>query len=100
MPLPDRILYKNMCLVFKSLKGTAPLYLTEMFQYVNQRHSRVTRASSQNKLIIPRAKLNVFKNTWSVQGAMKWNNLKIEVKSSETLVSFKSNYLKQYWTEF
>ena len=100
MPLPDRIKYKNMCLVFKSLKHMVPSYMTDMFRFVNQRHSRVTRASSQNMLDVPRAKLNVFKNTWSIQSAIEWNKLKIEVKSSETLVSFKSCYLRYYWEEF
>ena len=60
----------------------------------------MTRASSQNMLDVPRAKLNVFKNTWSIQSAIEWNKLKIEVKSSETLVSFKSCYLRYYWEEF
>ena len=100
MPLPDRITYKNMCLVFKSLKCMVPSYTTEMFQFVNQHHSHTTRASSQNKLDVTRAKLNVVKNSWSIQGAIGWNKLKAEVKSSETLASFKNSYVKHYWEEF
>ena len=58
MTLPDRIIYKNMCLVFKSLKRLVPLYMTEMFQYVNRCRSCVTRASSRNNLDVLRGKLN------------------------------------------
>jgi hypothetical protein len=98
MPLPDRIKYKNMCLVFKSLKKLVPSYMTDMFKYVNQSHSRLTRASTQNKLYIPKAKLNIYKSSFAIQGASEWNTLDTATSQAETLGSFKHCYLKHYWS--
>lgn len=100
MPLTDRIKYRNMCLVFKALNGIAPAYLSKMFCFINQCHTRMTRASTQNKLLVPKAKLNVLKNSWPVNGSKIWNNLNSDIRSARSFLSFKKLYISNYWSNF
>ena len=41
MPLPDRIFYKNICMVFKCLSNLTPQYMESLFTEIN--HGRATR---------------------------------------------------------
>ncbi len=48
MPLRDRVIYRKACMMYKSLKGLAPVYMSEMLKYVHESHSRDTRTSARS----------------------------------------------------
>ncbi len=51
MPLPDRIFYKNICMVYKCLNNLAPPYMDSFFTEIEQ--GRVTRSKTQQLLQVP-----------------------------------------------
>ncbi len=56
MPLRDRVTYIKACMMYKSLNGIAPVYMSEMFKYVHESHSRDTRTSARSNLSQPSGK--------------------------------------------
>ena len=98
MPLQDRVTYRKACMVYKSLNGLAPKYMTDMFQYVHETHQRDTRTASQNKLSLPDGKhKDVYTKSFGYDSATIWNNIPSEIRNSNSLQSFKSSYLSNYF---
>ncbi len=56
MPIMDRIKYRKAIMVYKSVNHEAPEYMTNMFRFVSQVHTRTTRSSSANDLYLPPGK--------------------------------------------
>ncbi len=100
MPLKDRIVYHKACMVFKSLNGLAPKYMTDMFRYTHDTHSRDTRTAARKDLALPAGKhKDIFMRTLTYDGAKIWNNMPIHVREATTLQSFRSRYLKDYFSK-
>ena len=95
MPLPDRIFYKNICMVFKCLNNLAPQYMDSLFTIIN--HRRVTRSTAQNLLEIPMTNKDFYRRGFTVNGAKQWNSVNLNIRSSNSFGSFKTSYLKDYW---
>ena len=66
-------------LVYKSITGSAPSYLTssltEMFNLSNQIHLHNTRQASKGNIYIPTVKTEYGKRAFHYSGAVLWNNL-------------------------
>ena len=89
LPVAQRVQYKMLLMVFKSLNGTAPSYLSELLS--KQEYSRTLRSSSQSLLAVPRSKLKSRGDrAFSVAGPRLWNSLPLQVRSALTLEHFKS----------
>ncbi len=43
-------------MMYKNLNGLAPVYMSEMFKYVHESHSRNTRTSASSNLSLPSGK--------------------------------------------
>ena len=74
-------------MVFKSLNGLTPVYLSNVFA----NHSDVTNYSlrdSINKLGVPMPHTNFLKNSFSYSGAVLWNSLPPELWQAESLNDF------------
>jgi hypothetical protein len=100
MPIKDRVQFKSAVFVFKALNGLAPKYICDMFKYVSSVSSRTTRSSVDHKLYIdPKQTKKCIRNSISYRGAIIWNNLDNHITSAKTLQSFKSRYLKAYFTK-
>ncbi len=98
MPLKDRVKYRKSCMVYKSLHELAPKYMGDMFNYVSNTHTRDTRSASRNDLAIPGGRhKEVFRQSFAFDGAMIWNSLPSDIRSAESLQSFKSAYLRHYF---
>ena len=95
MPLPDRILYKNTCMVYKSLNNLSPPYIENMFTKIM--HGRSTRSKTQELLQVSATKKEFYKKSFIVNGAKQWNNLDFYLRSSSSLEIFKRTYFKKYW---
>ena len=75
-------------MVFKSLNGLAPEYLTSKFATRNV--SNYTLRDSANKLVtFPRT--NYMKSSFSCSGATLWNSLPCNIRESSSLNQFLRN---------
>ena len=59
-------------MVYKSLNGLAPNYLSSKFI---QRSEVIILRDSDGKLAIPLPRTNYYKNSFSYSGAVLWNSL-------------------------
>jgi len=83
-----RIMYKIILLVFKSLNGEAPEYITNLLHYKTQ--SRMLRSSSQRLLATPTAHLKTYGDrAFSVAAPKLWNTLPLQLRLSDSGGIFK-----------
>ena len=77
-------------MVYKSLNGLAPDYLSNMFVDRNSITNYALRDTS-NKLALSLPRTNYLKNSFSYSGAVLWNSLPTELRQASTLHKFKSD---------
>ena len=94
--ITDQLYLRDAVLVFKSLHHLTPYYLSEKFKRNSEVHSRVTR--NVNDLHLPLCRLVTGQRTFSFRGAKLWNSLPPEIKSEQTLKSFKHKLHKHFLT--
>ena len=89
LPVQQRIMYKILLLVFKSVHHLAPSYLRELIcPYIP---SRKLRSSDQHLLKVPYAKSAfVQTRTFSVAGPRLWNSLPYDLRTVQCFERFKS----------
>ena len=73
-------------MVFKSLNGLVPEYLTSKF--VPRNVSNYALRDSANKLAVPFPRTNYMKNSFSYSGATLWNSLHHDTRESSSLDQF------------
>ena len=95
LPFPKRIQYHTCLMVYKSITGQAPKYVSSMLTYVSEHHERQTRSTVFDLLHISRSHSAYFDRAFSVQGPKLWNSLAADNKNSTTIDSFKCE-LKRY----
>ena len=81
LDIKKRIVFKLALLAHKSVIGTAPLYLQQMFRYAHHGHNV--------KLIVPYTSSSAGQRAFSVVGPRIFNNLPVNVSSIETTDNFK-----------
>ena len=82
--------FNKSIMTFKGINNIAPDYLCSKFKLVRQCHNRVTRFSVQNNLTVPLAS-NSFKNkTFISTSTPLWNNLPAQLKTTNSILTFKS----------
>ena len=67
--LQQRVHYHTCLLVYKSLNGLAPEYLSQLFTKTSEMHSRNLRSVDNDELRVPFARTNYFAKSFSVEGA-------------------------------
>ena len=76
-------------MVFKSLNGLAPEYLSS--KIIARSHTTsYTFRDSVNKLTIPQPRTNYLRNSFRYSGAVLWNSLPETLRQAESLRYFKS----------
>ena len=76
-------------LVYKSLNGLAPEYITNMFSL--KTHSTNLRSSGTNSLLIPQVNITTYGlHSLSYYGSRLWNSLPNTTRSLPTVAAFKS----------
>ena len=89
LPVSERVDYKVLTLTYKSLKGLAPGYLSELLQ--ERRPNRTTRLSSQFLLTEPRSRTVTYGDRAFSRAAPRlWNNLPQSLREATSLHSFKT----------
>ena len=81
--------------MYKCVNKTAPSYLVDRFQTIQDVHTQNTRSAINNKLYLPHPNLSLYKKSISYNGAMLWNNIPDNITSSGSVDCFKL-YFKNY----
>ena len=99
LPIEYRIKYKLSCICFNSVSGTAPSYLSSLLSLYTP--SRPLRSSSDGKkFCVPLVSTRSFGQRSFVHSAPSvWNSLPYQLRSSGSLVSFKSALKTHLYTE-
>src|SRR6218665_1565297 len=82
IPVSQRILYRISALVWRSVTGCAPSYLTELCRPVSDLASRrALRSSARGELLVPRARSALKqRRAFSVIGPSTWNELPLTLR--------------------
>ena len=87
----QRVNYHTCLLVYKSLNGLAPEYLSQLFTKTSEMHSRNLRSVDNDELRVPFARTNYFAKSFSVESAKQWNTLPIHLRQISNINTFKTN---------
>src|SRR6218665_900548 len=108
LPVSQRILYRISALVWRSVTGCAPSYLTDLCRPVSDLASRrALRSSARGELLVPRARSALIKQrgAFSVIGPSTWNELPLTLRllPQNNISSFckllKTFLFDRSWTE-
>ena len=86
-------------MVYKSLNGLAPNYLSSRFIQRSDVITAYNLRDSDGKLAIPLPRTNYYKNSFGYSGAVLWNSLPSAARQATSLTSFQ-RLLINYDTAF
>ena len=87
---PERVQYKLCLLTYKSLHDLAPSYLSGAITPLSSVSSRQRLRSSQSfDVAVPRTRTSIGNRAFCVAGPKAWNSLAPDVRSAESIGSFK-----------
>jgi hypothetical protein len=89
LTLEERRDYLTLITVYKSLNNIGPYFLSDMFTYISDIHSRPTRQSEHGDLYIPQVRTNYMKRSLQFNGPSLWNKLPLHIRNANSLNSFK-----------
>ncbi len=90
LPVEARIEFKILTLTWKALHDCAPEYIKDLL--LPRISNRPTRTNYQKQLIVPKRPENSNKygdRAFENGAPILWNNLPVEIRTTETLSSFK-----------
>ena len=93
LPVKQRIEFKILLLVYKSLNNLTPKYLKDMLKYHHT--TRTLRSSHQRYLFVKRYRTRYGARSFSYIGPKLWNQLPLQLRTTDTLPKFKTS-LKTY----
>lgn len=94
LPVSFRIDFKMLLLVFKSLHGQAPVYISDMLRHCSS--SRPLRSKDKGLLQVGRSRLKQKGDrAFEIAAPRLWNSLPPDIRSAPTTSAFKSK-LKTY----
>lgn len=100
LKLPDLISLKTCLYVYKANQNLLPYNLQNKYLSLSQIHSYNTRSSSNRNMFKNKVKKDVKYMCTSIKGVTLYNALTNEIKSANTIYSFKSRMKKMYFTKY
>ena len=88
LPVSQRIVFKLMLIVHKSVNNIAPIYISELLKVYTL--SRNLRSSNMSLLKEPTSKRTRCDRSFSVAALRLWNHLPTKLKSCHSITRFKS----------
>ena len=85
LPLKEKLMFNKA--VFKAYKNRVPPYLKQLFICSN------IRATSRY-ITLPKPRIDLFKTSFSFSDASLWNTIPNQIKSCNSLTSFKTQHYK------
>jgi len=96
LPIRERILYKTALLAFKTRLTSSPPYLADLLQL--RPPTRLLRSSDAPLLIVPRTQTALATRAFSVAAPTVWNGLPSNVRSCNSLLTFRRHLKTHYFT--
>ena len=91
LSVQNRITFKLLTLVYKSITDSAPLYLSELIHLYSP--TRTLRSASDKRLLqVPRTRTSSGDKGFYAAAAQLWNNLPYSIRHSSSLASFKRTH--------
>ena len=84
-------------LMYKCIKGNAPVRLTNELIMTADTHDCNTRASTRGVLQVPKPSSELFRNSFRYKGATLWNSLPSHIKDAPDIYRFKCLYKKWFF---
>jgi hypothetical protein len=95
LPIKDRIIFKILLQAYKSINGLGPVYLKDLLS-IYKPPLNLRSADDALMLTPPRTALASYGDrAFSVVAAIEWNKLPLEIRSAQSVFSFKA-HLKTY----
>ena len=94
LPVLERIQFKVLLVVYKSLNGLAPMYLRNLLDYYNP--GRTLRSSNRHLLIERRFSSKFGSRSFTCIAPRMWNKLPLDIRNAESVPLFKTK-LKTYF---
>ncbi len=83
-------------MMYTSLNGLASVYMSKLFKYAHESHSRDTRTSAYSDLSLPSGKhKDIYINSFGYSGAKILNDIPTKIRNSVSLESFKGAYVRK-----
>ena len=82
LPLEKQLKMNKAVLVYKVLNGLSADYLDHLCRKPTQRYGSIN-------LIVPFARIDLYKTSFSFSGSVLWNNIPKEIRAKPSLPSFK-----------
>ena len=92
LPLKDKLMFNKAVLVFKAYKDLAPPYLQQLVICPNIRATRY--------ITLHKPRTDLFKTSFSFSGTSLWNTIPNQIKSCNSLTSFKTQLYKWMTSRF
>ena len=89
LPVEQRIWYKIAVLGFKCVYGSAPSYLQNLVELYTPRQT-LRRSNDKLTLSIPKVRTLYGERSFRYHCAVEWNTLQYDIRSCESLDSFKA----------
>jgi len=96
LPIRERILYKTALLTFKTRLASSPPYLADLLQL--RPPTRSLRSSDAPLLTVPRTQTALAARAFSVAAPTVWNGLPFNVRSCDSLFTFRRHLKTHYFT--
>ena len=96
LKLDDRCTSQMLIMIFKSLNGTSPYYLSAKFKFTHSVHNYSTRGQISNSLAIPHCNSNSGQRMFITRSCQLWNKLPQNIRINYHTMSinqFKNNTL-------
>ena len=92
LSVADRITFKTLLCVYKSLNGLCPQYMFDCLVVNTPRPGSVTTRSSHHglNLKVPKTRKCAGDRAYSVAAPRLWNNLPLHIRNSSSVASFKT----------
>ena len=84
--------------MYKIATNSAPIYLNELFRMRDSGSNPNNSQLNLRNFIIPKPKMNLFKNSFSYSGALVWNSVPLWIKKPDSIKSFTKHCLE--WMKY
>ena len=100
LPIAQRCKFKLLLLVYKCLHGQAPKYLSDLLVVHQPRRDTRSARSEAITLSVPRTTRSTFAaRSFSVTGPKYWNKLPVDIKKSDSVMSFRKKLKTHLFNE-
>lgn len=88
-PVDTQIRIRRLIMMYKTMNGLSPNYLTQLFNFTHEIHNHNLRSTTQSNLYLKDGKTEYHKRRFSFIAAKEWNSLPAECKHAKSLPIFK-----------